>query len=151
MDSDVCKLKQILEQNPADFSEDFSQFLLSDPQNLKQLSKLINELEKVKIAAPRLSNIHEADLLDNASTKQSQHETISSDRTQATVQKNVQEQAGLNQQTETNQHARVDEHVKLDENIQQNCDDPLVNVDQLHTSSENTNLVEQFPKRKISL
>ncbi|WP_327857181.1 PP2C family serine/threonine-protein phosphatase [Acinetobacter guillouiae] len=141
MDSDVCKLKQILEHNSADFSETFSQFLLSDPQNLKQLSKLINELEKVKIAAPRLNNIDEADLLDNASAAQSQHETISSDTTQATVQKNVQEPVGLNQQTETNQHARVDDQVKLDENIQQNCDDPLVNVDQLHTSSENTNLV----------
>ena len=141
MDSDVCKLKQILEQNPADFSETFSQFLLSDPQNLKQLSKLINELEKVKIAAPRLNNIDEADLLDNASAAQSQHETICSDTTQATVQKNVQEQVGLNQQTETNQHARVDDQVKLDENIQQNCDDSLVNVDQLHTSSENTNSV----------
>lgn len=141
MDSDVCKLKQILEHNSADFSETFSQFLLSDPQNLKQLSKLINELEKVKIAAPRLSNIHEADLLDNASVAQSQHETISSNTTQATVQKNVQEPVGLNQQTETNQHARVDEQVKLDENIQQNCVEPLVNVDQLHTSSENTNSV----------
>ena len=141
MDNDVCKLKQILEQNPADFSETFSQFLLSDPQNLKQLSKLINELEKVKIAAPRLNNIDEADLLDNASATQSQHETICSDTTQATLQKNVQEQVGLNQQTETNQHARVDDQVKFDENIQQNCDDSLVNVDQLHTSSENTNSV----------
>ena len=141
MDSDVCKLKQILEQNPAEFSETFLQFLLSDPQNLKQLSKLINELEKVKIAAPRLNNIDEADLLDNASATQSQHETICSDTTQATLQKNVQEQVGLNQQTETNQHARVDDQVKFDENIQQNCDDSLVNVDQLHTSSENTNSV----------
>ena len=142
MDSDVCKLKQILEQNPADFSETFSQFLLSDPQNLKQLSKLINELEKVKIAAPRLNNIDEADLLDNASVIQSQHETISSDTTQATVQKNVQQQACLNQQTGTNQPASVDEQVKLDENIQQNCVEPLVDANQIHTSSENTDPVE---------
>lgn len=152
MDSDVCKLKQILEHNSADFSETFSQFLLSDPQNLKQLSKLLNELEKVKIAAPRLNNIDEADLLDNASAAQSQHETISSDRTQATVQKNVQEPVGLNQQTETNQHARVNEQVKLDENIQQNCVEPLVDVDQLHTSSENTNSVGAiFDAQNITL
>lgn len=152
MDSDVCKLKQILEHNSADFSETFSQFLLSDPQNLKQLSKLLNELEKVKIAAPRLNNIDEADVLDNASAAQSQHETISSDRTQATVQKNVQEPVGLNQQTETNQHARVNEQVKLDENIQQNCVEPLVDVDQLHTSSENTNSVGAiFDAQNITL
>lgn len=152
MDSDVCKLKQILEHNSADFSETFSQFLLSDPQNLKQLSKLLNELEKVKIAAPRLNNIDEADLLDNASAAQSQHETISSDRTQATVQKNVQEPVGLNQQTETNQHARVNEQVKLDENIQQNCVEPLVDVDQLHTSSESTNSVGAiFDAQNITL
>ena len=141
MDSDVCKLKQILEHNSADFSETFSQFLLSDPQNLKQLSKLINELEKVKIASPCLNKINEADSLDNASATESQHKTISSDKPQVTVQNNVQEQACLNQQTGTNQHARVDEQVNLDESIQQSYVVPLVNVDQLDTSSENINSV----------
>lgn len=141
MDSHVCKLKQILEHNSADFSETFSQFLLSDPQNLKQLSKLINELEKVKIASPCLNKINEADSLDNASATESQHKTISSDKPQVTVQNNVQEQACLNQQTGTNQHARVDEQVNLDESIQQSYVVPLVNVDQLDTSSENINSV----------
>ncbi|WP_336951069.1 protein phosphatase 2C domain-containing protein [Acinetobacter sp. AS167] len=141
MDSDVCKLKQILEHNSADFSETFSQFLLSDPQNLKQLSKLINELEKVKIASPCLNKINEADSLDNASATESQHKTISSDKPQVTVQNNVQEQACFNQQTGTNQHARVDEQVNLDESIQQSYVVPLVNVDQLDTSSENINSV----------
>ena len=141
MDSDVCKLKQILEHNSADFSETFSQFLLSDPQNLKQLSKLINELEKVKIASLCLNKINEADSLDNASATESQHKTISSDKPQVTVQNNVQEQACLNQQTGTNQHARVDEQVNLDESIQQSYVVPLVNVDQLDTSSENINSV----------
>ncbi|MFW1735492.1 protein phosphatase 2C domain-containing protein [Acinetobacter sp. ULE_I001] len=141
MDSDVCKLKQILEHNSADFSETFSQFLLSDSQNLKQLSKLINELEKVKIASPCLNKINEADSLDNASATESQHKTISSDKPQVTVQNNVQEQACFNQQTGTNQHARVDEQVNLDESIQQSYVVPLVNVDQLDTSSENINSV----------
>ena len=51
MDGDVCKIKKILEHNSSEFDEHFIQFLLRDSQNLKQLSKLINELEKVKASS----------------------------------------------------------------------------------------------------
>ena len=51
MDGDVCKIKKILEHNSSEFDEHFIQFLLQDSQNLKQLSKLINELEKVKASS----------------------------------------------------------------------------------------------------
>ena len=59
MDGDVCKIKQILELNASEFDENFIQFLLHDSQNLKQLSKLINALEKVKAFSNHASLIHE--------------------------------------------------------------------------------------------
>ena len=59
MDGDVCKIKQILELNASEFDENFIQFLLHDSQNLKQLSKLINALEKVKAFSNHTSLIHE--------------------------------------------------------------------------------------------
>ena len=59
MDGDVCKIKQILELNASEFDENFIQFLLQDSQNLKQLSKLINALEKVKAFSKHTSLIHE--------------------------------------------------------------------------------------------